>query len=73
MLYNRAVLNEANGIIETGAVTTMRCVRIRASAITSAEFAALQENAAPCQATSRVAAVYGPSRPGPLHKPPREK
>jgi putative transposase len=37
------------------------------------EFAALQADAAPRGATGRVAAVWGPSRPGPLHQPPRER
>jgi len=40
--------------------------------LTPNEFVAQQTNAAPRQATGRVAAVLGPSRPGPLHQPPRE-
>jgi len=36
------------------------------------EFAAQSTNAASPHATGRVAAVSGPSRPGPLHHPPRE-
>ena len=36
------------------------------------EFAARQANAASRHATGRAAAVSGPSRPGPLHHPPRE-
>jgi putative transposase len=40
--------------------------------LTPNEFVALQPNAAPYQATGRGAAVHGPSRPGPLHQPPRE-
>jgi putative transposase len=41
--------------------------------LTPNEFAARQTNAAPRQATGQGAAVYGPSRPGPLHKPLREE
>jgi putative transposase len=41
--------------------------------LTPNEFAVQQTNAAPCHATGRVAAVLGPSRPGPLHQPPRER
>lgn len=37
------------------------------------EFAAQLINAAPGTATGRGAAVHGPSRPGPLHHPPRER
>jgi len=40
--------------------------------LTPNEFVAQQTNAAPRQATGRVAAVLGPSRPGPLHQPPRQ-
>ena len=40
--------------------------------LTPNEFVAHQTNAAPRQATGRLAAVSGPSRPGPLHQPPRE-
>jgi putative transposase len=40
--------------------------------LTPNEFVAHQTNAAPRQATGRVAAVWGPSRPGPLHQPPRK-
>jgi putative transposase len=40
--------------------------------LTPNEFVAQQTNAASRRATGRVAAVYGPSRPGPLHQPPRE-
>ena len=40
--------------------------------LTPNEFAAQQTKVAPRQATGRVAAVLGPSRPGPLHNPPRE-
>jgi putative transposase len=41
--------------------------------LTPNEFVARQANAAPRHATGRVAAVCGPSRPGPLHHPPRER
>jgi putative transposase len=41
--------------------------------LTPNEFVALQGNAAPRHATGQVAAVCGPSRPGPLHKPLREE
>lgn len=41
--------------------------------LTPNEFAAQHANAAPRQATGRVAAVCGPSRPGPLHQPPRKR
>jgi len=41
--------------------------------LTPNEFAALEANAAPRHATGRVAAVLGPSRPGPLHQPPCER
>jgi putative transposase len=41
--------------------------------LTPAEFVALEANAAPGDATGRVAAVWGPSRPGPLHHPPRQR
>jgi putative transposase len=40
--------------------------------LTPNKFVAHQTNAAPRAATGRVAAVWGPSRPGPLHQPPRE-
>ena len=40
--------------------------------LTPNEFVAHQANAASRTATGRVAAVLGPSRPGPLHQPPRE-
>ena len=40
--------------------------------LTPNEFAAQSTNAASPYATGRVAAVYGPSRPGPLHHPPCE-
>jgi putative transposase len=40
--------------------------------LTPNEFVAQQTNAAPRDATGRVAAVWGPSRPFPLHQPPRE-
>ena len=40
--------------------------------LTPNEFVAHQTNAALLHATGRGAAVYGPSRPGPLHHPPRE-
>ena len=40
--------------------------------LTPNEFMARQPNAAPRHATGRVAAVLRPSRPGPLHNPPRE-
>jgi putative transposase len=40
--------------------------------LTPNEFAAQRESAAPHHATGRGAAVYGPSRPGPLHHRPRE-
>ena len=40
--------------------------------LTPNEFAAQLNNAAPGKATGRGAAVCGPSRPGPLHHPPRE-
>src|SRR6187551_4127389 len=41
--------------------------------LTPNAFAALQANAAPRHATGRGAAVSGPSRPGPLHQPPRKR
>src|SRR6185437_6489604 len=41
--------------------------------LTPNEFAAQLTNAAPGKATGRGAAVHGPSRPGPLHHPPRER
>ena len=40
--------------------------------LTPNKFVAHQTNAAPRAATGRVAAVWRPSRPGPLHQPPRE-
>ena len=40
--------------------------------LTPNEFTARQANAAPRHATGRVAAVCGPSRPGPLHHSPRK-
>jgi putative transposase len=40
--------------------------------LTPNEFIAQHANAAPRHATGRVAAVSGPSRPGPLHNPSRE-
>ena len=41
--------------------------------LTPNEFAAQLTNAAPGKATGWGAAVHGPSRPGPLHHPPRER
>ncbi len=41
--------------------------------LTPNEFGAQLINAAPGNATGRGAAVHGPSRPGPLHHPPRER
>jgi hypothetical protein len=41
--------------------------------LTPNEFAAQLTNAAPGKATGRGAAVHGPSRPGPLHHPRRER
>ena len=40
--------------------------------LTPNEFVAHETNAATRAATGRVAAVLGPSRPGPLHQPPRK-
>jgi putative transposase len=40
--------------------------------LTPSEFASQQANAASRDATGRVAAVLGPSRPGPLRNPPRK-
>lgn len=41
--------------------------------LTPNEFVAQQANTAPGKATGRGAAVHGPSRPGPLHQPPRKR
>jgi putative transposase len=40
--------------------------------LTPNQFAAQLNDAAPAEATGRVAAVLGPSRTGPLHQPPRQ-
>src|SRR5262245_44003496 len=40
--------------------------------LTPNEFVAQHANAASHQTTGRVAAVFGPSRPSPLHNPSRE-
>jgi putative transposase len=41
--------------------------------LTPNAFAALKANTAPRHATGRVGGVCGPSRPGPLHQPPRQR